>query len=594
MEGVRTDVTVEELRAMNVNIYVSLISITILAYEYYLTFVYEVERFWIPRVINLASFFFCLNRYLVLFGHIPVMLEYFWMSNDPEKLQMYVPNHPYHRLSYHQYLAIVIQIIVASMLIMRTYALYERSMRVLALYLFVGAAAVAFGCWAVIGGKRVAPPEKVLVYVGCAVSLSTEAASRLGAAWGGMLVFDSLVFGMTLYKSLTLPRRRGINLLSVLLRDGSLYFGVIVASNLANILTFLLGGPYTRGVMTTFTNIMSSVLISRLMLNLRDPALTNSSIHGSGSIESSTMYPNISTVVDPCVTEYSYGGYMSNSNMHNIEYEEYVLHEPRRQIHYRQQSVPSPSPKSSPLVSVQARRRSQYKSRTPSTPLPPLTSSSRSHAPSRAISGSGSSVFSGGSAGLAFGCASGEDSQKIFLREKFKARCFERAAKARAKAVRGRRYMGTSEASSDGFDDAMDEDDEEDDDDIMQDELFRRIMANTNRKDKHSYKVSYAQEVGSSFDPDMEDINSWEEELVGSFTRLPPPQLHITSSSEVEDLSPVDLDDEELEAYAEECAKRVVLEDFVDIPEEDLFSWSDFEDADILESRFSGAVLLIL
>lgn len=38
-------------------------------------------------------------------------------------------------------------------------------------------------------------------------------------------------------------------------------------------------------------------------------------------------------------------------------------------------------------------------------------------------------------------------------------------------------------------------------------------MENINRKDRHSYRVSYAQEVGSSFDPDMEDIDRWEEEL---------------------------------------------------------------------------------
>jgi hypothetical protein len=38
-------------------------------------------------------------------------------------------------------------------------------------------------------------------------------------------------------------------------------------------------------------------------------------------------------------------------------------------------------------------------------------------------------------------------------------------------------------------------------------------MANSNRKQVHSYRVSYAQEVGSSFDPDMEDVGSWEREL---------------------------------------------------------------------------------
>jgi hypothetical protein len=43
----------------------------------------------------------------------------------------------------------------------------------------------------------------------------------LGAAWAGMLAFDSLVFGMTLYKSVTLARTPGVDLLTILLRDGA-------------------------------------------------------------------------------------------------------------------------------------------------------------------------------------------------------------------------------------------------------------------------------------------------------------------------------------------------------------------------------------
>lgn len=83
-------------------------------YEYILTFIYEVERFWPTRLKNLleagfrydddsseidedregrnvtgtgftwASLSFFLNRYLVLFGHIPVMIEYFWMIGSQE------------------------------------------------------------------------------------------------------------------------------------------------------------------------------------------------------------------------------------------------------------------------------------------------------------------------------------------------------------------------------------------------------------------------------------------------------------------------------------------------------------------------------
>lgn len=42
-------------------------------------------------------------------------------------------------------------------------------------------------------------------------------------------------------------------------------------------------------------------------------------------------------------------------------------------------------------------------------------------------------------------------------------------------------------------------------------------MQSTNHKKKHSYRVSYAIEVGSSFDPDLEDASTWESELQGKF-----------------------------------------------------------------------------
>ncbi|KAK2465105.1 hypothetical protein APHAL10511_002913 [Amanita phalloides] len=173
-----------------------------------------------------------------------------------------------------------------------------------------------------------------------------------------------------------------------------------------------------------------------------------------------------------------------------------------------------------------------------------------------------------------------EDPLKSMIKERFRARCLERAAKAREEQVRRRRYASghpPSEASSDEFNEAMDED-EEDDDTIMQDELFRRIIENGHRKRQHAYRVSYALEVGSSFDPDMEDVTQWEEEL----GCIPP----ISSSGESllsEDMLPPDFEDEdEVAAYAEDLAV------IADMPEEDLFSWSDFEDGDGAASPSPG------
>jgi len=152
------------------------------------------------------------------------------------------------------------------------------------------------------------------------------------------------------------------------------------------------------------------------------------------------------------------------------------------------------------------------------------------------------------------------------LRERFKARCFERAKKDREVARRRVSSSRSSDGSvSGGSSDAeMEfEDEEEDEDTAMQDELFRRIMINTSRKDKHSYRLSYAYEVGSSVDPDMEDVGRWEDELRG-----------ISKNPLISSVTPQDLEDEELQAYAEEYA---TLADFNDVVDDD-WSLSDLED----------------
>lgn len=220
-------------------------------------------------------------------------MEVFWTtSSHHDKLQTC------HALqSYHQYLAIVIQVIVSCMLIMRVYALYERSRRVLALLVGLAIGAVAFGCWSVLGGKDRVPEIYQVLPVGCAAPLTRNQAIRIGAAWGGMLIFDTVVFGMTVLKSLTL-RAKEQALISVLLRDGAIYFSVMMVANLANILTFVLGGPFTRGMGTIFVNVISSVMISRLMLNLRDPNLVRRRWPGEPGMGSTAgVCPNISTLV---------------------------------------------------------------------------------------------------------------------------------------------------------------------------------------------------------------------------------------------------------------------------------------------------------
>ncbi|KAI0938667.1 hypothetical protein AcV5_000294 [Taiwanofungus camphoratus] len=207
-----------------------------------------------------------------------------------------------------------------------------------------------------------------------------------------------------------------------------------------------------------------------------------------------------------------------------------------------------PSPTSSPGADAQARRRAQYKSQAHSSPTALRTRQSQKRR-----------VTVGGIMPLNLkedegGVPTEEAPRKAFLRERFRARCIERAQKDRERKIKGKRHA-SSDASSDG-DDLMGED--EDEETIINDELFRRIMTNVKRRQQHQYRLSYAYDVGSSFDPDMEDVNEWEHDL-----------------QELQPIStfPEDLEDEELAAYAEEY--ELHLED---IHPDQLFSLSDVDD----------------
>ncbi|KAF5388655.1 hypothetical protein D9757_004737 [Collybiopsis confluens] len=94
---------------------------------------------------------------------------------------------------------------------------------------------------------------------------------KVAAAWEALFVYDSILFVMILhrgYKTRHQLRRQKIPLLVIILRDGSLYFGVMALANAINISTFYYPLLYIRGVLCTFTSSLSVTLISRIMLNL--------------------------------------------------------------------------------------------------------------------------------------------------------------------------------------------------------------------------------------------------------------------------------------------------------------------------------------
>ncbi|KAI0748268.1 hypothetical protein C8Q80DRAFT_1270696 [Daedaleopsis nitida] len=212
--------------SIRLNNSLAVVALTLLYYDYSLTFSREVDHFWKRARLSWASTLFVINRYTGLLGPIPVVLEYF-VQLSPER--------------YHQYYAILSQVIVGVILILRTWALYNRSRYMLVALAVLG---LVLATGTVIAGnvktktvtENVSSEHSVF---GCDLSLSSEQGLRSAIGWIAMLCLDTTIFMLTLIKTVHMRHTLNQGLLLVLFRDGAIYYGILVVASIANILTFL-------------------------------------------------------------------------------------------------------------------------------------------------------------------------------------------------------------------------------------------------------------------------------------------------------------------------------------------------------------------
>jgi len=160
---------------LNAESYLNLVSFVILYYDYALTLSMEVERFWTFQSFTWASFLFFLNRYLSVVGHLPVFVEFFWTTPDPAAKF----NDCQYLQSYHQYFVLVLQLVVGALLILRTYALYERKRSALVILITAAGAVVIFGCWAVTSSVHPHISPQDIPDIGCYTQLTRDESIRV-------------------------------------------------------------------------------------------------------------------------------------------------------------------------------------------------------------------------------------------------------------------------------------------------------------------------------------------------------------------------------------------------------------------------------
>ncbi|KAI0360506.1 hypothetical protein OH77DRAFT_1445358 [Trametes cingulata] len=259
--------------------YLHLAGVVILYYDFFLTFGEEYHRVWKnPRTIS--SILFYLNRYLPILGDIAVNTGNFYIFANEQSCRQYA--------FFRQLLLIINQVVVCFVLFLRTYALYGRDKRILVLVVGVGAVLLGISCWSVVGQH-----QDIELRGGCHLMAERMTAIRLAVSWEALFAFDLMVFILTVSKTFRERYRHRVtsgrhDIISLILRDGAMYFAVMASVNFANTLTFYFLEPLLRGCLSTFASSVSVTMMSRLMLNLQGSAM------GRDVIDTSSAYPTTS------------------------------------------------------------------------------------------------------------------------------------------------------------------------------------------------------------------------------------------------------------------------------------------------------------
>ncbi|KAJ7206845.1 hypothetical protein GGX14DRAFT_698347 [Mycena pura] len=244
-----------------------LMAISILYWDHLLTLDNEIRFLWMQKKTTSSVWFF-LVRYLGFAGNIPVVIFSF-MSISPKVRtthQQFQPSNAHTGVSpsrfwaalelmassrclqyslAHQIVLVVTQIVISVVMSIRIYALYDRNNRLLACLVMLGTCLVAICFWT-LHHQHVFPFRFLL---GCHPGISQSTGYHLSASWVVLFLFDSLMFGLMLYKTYTTWRSFGgdLPLHILIMRDGALYFVVMAFANLANIATYYLAGVRALG-----------------------------------------------------------------------------------------------------------------------------------------------------------------------------------------------------------------------------------------------------------------------------------------------------------------------------------------------------------
>ncbi|KAJ7053668.1 hypothetical protein C8F01DRAFT_1165815, partial [Mycena amicta] len=243
--------------------YLRLVGIVLLYWDHFITLDKEIDLFWRRRK-SLSSYCFFINRYFAFFTSIPSGAVPFLTLSRSACSQFCI---------FREVVLVLTQSLVAGIMVIRIYALFARSKRILYVLLVLLAAVVGVVGYSLKGQHGYYPK----VVGGCHWSMSDDTAMHLAGPWIGVFAFDAVVFAMTIYSACSTRKANGpaspTSIQTLVVRDGALYFGIVALVNLLNIATYYVDSELLcPGSLATIASCVSVTTISRLILNLHDYA----------------------------------------------------------------------------------------------------------------------------------------------------------------------------------------------------------------------------------------------------------------------------------------------------------------------------------
>jgi len=263
------DVLFQALRDIETTRYAQLASSVIIIYDHTITFGDEIYLIW-GASWSLGKGLFILNRYFALSS---VLVNNYALFS-PSLTDSFC-SHFFHWQGWTGLIACMIAEVILQM---RLYALYFLNKKVLAAMItsFIVSSSLSATVMGTVLSKVKARAHRV---PGVTFCVPDQVGDHFYLFWIPILVFESLLVGLALFRGFQAVLssdgslfRSGRQLVNVLIRDSVLYFMVMFATYLTNLLVWIGASPNLLEVPIGFSVAMSCVLGNRIILNVRRTA----------------------------------------------------------------------------------------------------------------------------------------------------------------------------------------------------------------------------------------------------------------------------------------------------------------------------------